>query len=51
MREEAAGWGGGEHPGLVWGGRSLKAVLGEGNLAPSPSGLTLSALLSSLHLQ
>lgn len=32
-------------------GGNLKAVLGEGNLAPSPSRLTLSALLSSLHLQ
>ena len=37
---------------LDWsGGRSLKAILGDRNLAPSPSRLTLSVPLSSVHLQ
>ena len=35
MREEAAGWGGGEHPGLVWGEES-KGSSGRGEPGPHP---------------
>lgn len=35
MREEAAGWGGGEHPGLVWGEES-KGSSGRGEPGPLP---------------